>query len=91
LSHPIYIKSILIILTQNKKDFNEFIKAIGVFHGNGEAKDQLEWMFDVYDLDCDGHIQYAELDKIIRVNNFFKFKIIFTIAITNCVLYHDRS
>ena len=40
-------------------------------------------MFDVYDLDCDGHIQYAELDKIIRVNNFFK-------TITNCVLYHDH-
>ena len=41
--------------------------AVEVFN-QGEMRDRLGWMFNVYDIDNDGHIQYAELKKLIEVS-----------------------
>ena len=47
-------------------DFTEFIVAISTF-SKGEPSDRLEWMFDAFDLNSNGYIEYDELKKLIKV------------------------
>ena len=50
-------------------DFQEFMVTFSII-GDGDMEKRLGWVFDLYDINDDGHVDRKEIENILRVVKF---------------------
>ena len=64
------VDRVIDVLDKNKNgkiSFFGFVSGLSPLHSEGSLEDKIQFIFNIYDMDCDGYISNGELFKVLKM------------------------